>query len=55
MGGDLGGLEGRPPKFEVGETAHASVPPILGEVVLLKAYESSKMEKRCNGEIVLIK
>jgi len=41
MGGDLGETGGRPPKFEVG-TAHASVPPIFGEVVLglMDAYES---------------
>jgi len=43
MGGDLGGTV-PPPKFEVGD-AHASVPPIFGEVVLLEACESSKREK----------
>jgi len=38
MGGDLGGLgETVSQKFEVGGTAHASVPPIFGEVVLSQA------------------
>jgi len=35
MDGDLGVLEGMvPAKFEVGVTAHVSVPPIFREVVL---------------------
>ena len=44
-----------PPKFDVGGTAHASVPPIFGEVVLLEVCESSKTKRRCKGEIILIK
>ena len=44
MGGDLGGTgrDGFPQKFEVGGTAHASVLPIFGEVVLWDARESTK-------------
>ena len=46
-GGDLGGLEGRPPKkFEVGGTAHALVPPIFREVVLSDARESTNRVKK---------
>src|SRR6218665_3235994 len=41
MGGDTEGLGDGPPKFEVG-TAHASVPPIFGEVVLLEAPDIRK-------------
>src|SRR6218665_710993 len=33
---------GRAPKFEVGVTAHASVPPIFGELVLKDELESTK-------------
>jgi len=53
MGGDLKGTGGRSPqKFEVGETAHASVSPIFQEVVLLKACKSCKREKKGGkGEI----
>jgi len=41
MGGDLGWTGGTvPQKFEV-ETAHSSVPPIFGEVVLLDAWQST--------------
>ena len=45
MGGDLRGTGGTvPPKFEEG-TAHAYVPPIFGEVVLLEACKSCKRKK----------
>ena len=48
MGRDLGGWGDGPPKFEVG-TAHASVPPIFGEVVLRDARE--KYEGTKKGEM----
>jgi len=55
ISGDLGELGGRSPQKMRWGTAHASVPQIFGEVVLLEASESSKREKRCEGEIVLMK
>ena len=45
MGGDLGGLEDGPAKILDGGTAHASVPPIFGEVVLLEACETTKRKR----------
>jgi len=49
MDGDLGATGGTvPPKFEVG-TAHVSVPPIFGEVVLLEACQSTCTNRLKNG------
>jgi len=42
MGGDLRGTGNGPPQNLRWETAHASVPPIFGEVVLWDALESTK-------------
>ena len=44
-GRDLGGLGDGPKKFEVGK-AHASVPPIFGEVVLSDVCESTNTLKK---------
>jgi len=46
-GGNLEGTGGdSPPKFEVGMTAHAFVPPIIWEVVLSDVRESMKRVKK---------
>ena len=54
MGGNLRRGGGRSPqKFEVG-TAHASVPPIFGEVVSLEAWQSTnKLKNGVKEEIYL--
>jgi len=50
MGGDLGGLGGRPPPKELRwGTTHAFVLPIFGEVVL------SEVRKEKNGNFLLVK
>jgi len=46
MGGDLGGTGGKVPQNLRWGTAHASVPTIFREVVLLEACESTNGKKR---------
>jgi len=43
----LRGMGGRSPQNLRRGTAHASVPPIFGEVVLWDAWESMKCFKKC--------
>ena|SRR6218665_818978 len=46
MGGDIGGLGGRSPKFEVGD-GPCIRPPIFPEVVLLEAWQSTNIIILC--------
>ena len=60
MDGDLGGPEGLSPQILGGDgTAHASVPPIFREAVLLHACESTnwlrKKKKGVMEEFVVLK